>query len=140
MTFSLISDEEEVEEMVEKLTGDTSGDPLTNSGKGVVDLMGKVSFSSIVELEKKNERGELLVCLGRGKERGRALGEVEGWWDPTGARGAASLHARHAASSTHGPSAREVRTVRPFRTKTSLLSLNPKLDLPSLQKFHKNLC
>jgi hypothetical protein len=40
--------------------------------------MGKVSFSSMVELEKKKERGELLVCLGRGKERGRALGEVEG--------------------------------------------------------------
>jgi hypothetical protein len=44
-----------------------------------------------------------------GKERGRALGEVEGRWDPTGARGAASLRARHAGSGTHRPSAREVR-------------------------------
>jgi hypothetical protein len=34
-----------------------SGDPPTNSGKGVVDLMGKMSFSSMVELEKKKERG-----------------------------------------------------------------------------------
>jgi hypothetical protein len=65
--------------------------------------MGNVSFSSMVELEEKKERGELLVCLGRGKERGRALGEVEGRWDPTGARGAASVRAPHAGS---GPSAR----------------------------------
>jgi hypothetical protein len=35
---------------------------------------------------------------------------------------------------------REVWTVRPFQTETSLLSLNPKLDLPSLRKFHKKLC
>jgi hypothetical protein len=28
-----------------------------NSGKGVVDLMGKMSFSSMVELEKKKKRG-----------------------------------------------------------------------------------
>jgi hypothetical protein len=32
--------------------------------------MGKKSFSSMVELEKKKERGELLVCLGRGKRGG----------------------------------------------------------------------
>jgi hypothetical protein len=90
--------------------------------------------------EEGKEGKGLLVGLRRGKERGRALGEVEGRWDPTGARGAASLRARHARSGTHGPSAREVRTVRPFQTETALLSLNPKLDLPSLQKFHKNLC
>jgi hypothetical protein len=77
---------------------------------------------------------------GEGKERGRPLGEVEGRWDPTGARGAASLRARHTGSGTHGPSAREVRTIRPFQTETSHHSLNPKFDLPSLQKFHKNLC
>jgi hypothetical protein len=78
---------------------------------------------------------------GRGRlgERGGA-GAVEGSVGPTGARGAASLCARHAGSGTHEPSAREVRTVRPFQTETSFLSLNSKLDLPSLQKFHRNLC
>jgi hypothetical protein len=91
-------------------------------------------------VEEKTREGGAPGVPEERKERGRALGEVEGRWDPTGARGAASLRARHARSGTHGPSAREVRTVRPFRTETSLLSLNPKLDLPSLQKFHKNLC
>jgi hypothetical protein len=104
----------------------------------MVDLMEMKEFlPPWLGWRRKQEREGLLVCLGRGKERGRALGEVEGRWDPTGARGAASLRAR---SGTHGPSAREVRTVHPFRTETTLLSLNPKLDLPSLQKFHKNLC
>jgi hypothetical protein len=91
-------------------------------------------------VEEKTREGGAPGVPEERKERGRALGEVEGRWDPTGARGAASLRARHAGSGTHGPSAREVRTVRPFQTETSLLSLNPKLDLPSLQKFHKNLC
>jgi hypothetical protein len=72
-------------------------------------------------------------------ERGGA-GEVEGRWDPTGARGAASLRARHALSVTHGQYVKEVRTVRSLWTETSLLSSNSKFDLPSLQKFHKNLC
>jgi hypothetical protein len=74
------------------------------------------------------------------KERGRALGEVEGSVGPDGACDAASLRARHAVSVTHGQSVREVQTVRPLWTETSLLSSNSKLDLPSLQKFHKNLC
>jgi hypothetical protein len=72
--------------------------------------------------------------------RGGLQGEVEAAVGPAGARGAAAPHARHAHTASHGPSVREVRSVRPFQTETSLLSLNSKLDLPSLQKFHKNLC
>jgi hypothetical protein len=61
-------------------------------------------------------------------------------WDPMGACGAASLCARHAVNGTHGQSVLEVRTVRPLWTETSPFFSNSKLDLPSLQKFHKNLC
>jgi hypothetical protein len=118
----------------------SSGDPPANSSKGGGGFGGGSFLLHGLDGEEGKEGKGLLVGLRRGKERGRALGEVEGRWDPTGARGAASLRARHARSGTHGPSAREVRTVRPFQTETALLSLNPKLDLPSLQKFHKNLC
>jgi hypothetical protein len=107
--------------------------------------MGKMSFSSIVELEKKKR--EELLCVerkalggeGRGGEGG-SRGEVEAAVGPAGAHGAAAPHPRHAHTASHGPSVREVRTVRPLQTETSLLSLNSKIDLPSLQKFHKNLC
>jgi hypothetical protein len=102
--------------------------------------MGKMSFSSMVELEKKKERGGFW-CVWGGKGEGEgSQARWRGQWDPIGVRGAASLRERHARTRSHGPSVREVRTVRPFQTETSLLSLNSKLDLPSLQKFPKNLC
>jgi hypothetical protein len=74
--------------------------------------MGKVSFSSMVELEKKKERGELLVCLRRGKERGRTLGEVEGSVGPDGGawRG---FSARTTRRQRHARTVREGGTDRP---------------------------
>jgi hypothetical protein len=44
-----------------------------NSGKGVVDLMGKMSFSSMVELEKKKERGSFW-CVWGGEGEGEGTG------------------------------------------------------------------
>jgi hypothetical protein len=79
------------------------------------------------------------VCLAEGG----VLVRWRGWWGLTGARGVASLRARHAGSGTHGQSVREVWIVRPLwtqRMETSLLSSNYKLDLPSLQKLCRNLC
>jgi hypothetical protein len=84
-------------------------------------------------------REGFLDCLRRGR-RGGALGEVEGSVGPNGARGIAARHARHAHAGSRGLFDHEAWTVRRLRTKTSLLSLNSKLDLLSLQKFLKNLC
>jgi hypothetical protein len=74
------------------------------------------------------------------KVRGGRWVRWRGRWDLMGARGAASLRARHAVSGTHGQSVMVVRTVRPLWTQTSPLFSNSKLDLRSLQKVHKNLC
>jgi hypothetical protein len=67
---------------------------------------------------------------------GRVACELEAAVGPAEARGAAAPHARHTGSGTHGRYGPSVRS----KTVTSLLSLNSKLDLPSLQKFHKILC
>jgi hypothetical protein len=107
----------------------------------VVDLMEMKEFlPPWLGWRRKQEREGLLECLRSGRRGGGHWVRWRGRWDPTGARVVASLRVRHAGNGTHGPSAREVRTVRPFQTETSFLSLNSKLDLPSLQKFHKNLC
>jgi hypothetical protein len=53
------------------------------------------------------------VCLREAGEGGSQV-RWRGRWDPTGARGVASLRTRCAGSDTHGQSAREVRTVRPY--------------------------
>jgi hypothetical protein len=42
-------------------------------------------------VEEKTREGGAPGVPEERRERGRALGEVEGQWDPTGARGTASL-------------------------------------------------
>jgi hypothetical protein len=106
----------------------------------MVDLMEMKGFlPPWLGWRRKQEREGLLECLRRGRRGGGRWVMWRGRWDPTGVRGIAAPHAPHAHTASHGSSVREVRTVCPFRTETSLLSPNSKLDLSSLQKFHKSV-
>jgi hypothetical protein len=100
----------------------------------VVDLVGEVSSSWLGW--RKRQRREVAPGVsedrnerGRGRRRGGGIGGTRyGAWRSFSAPATRT----HKVSQT----VREgVRSVRPFRTETSFLSLNSKLDLPNLQKL-----